>query len=493
MSEAEEHSKLKFREKLFYGLGDVSNGLAVSSLSLWFLYYLTDVAGLGAFLAGIAITIGRLWDAVTDPIMGWITDHTRSRWGKRLPYLLFGALPYAISYFCLWTVPEFQSEHAVFIYVTVSLLIFNTCLTVVFVPYTSLTAAITNDYNERTSITGFRMFSSQMAFLVGAALPPTIVSIAASSEPRSGAMGLVGTIIDSLDPLFGTWANTPRQGHFIVAAIFAVVIIASIWTTFFGTREREFEVKEREEAVKQSTPLSYASNLVEQLFGNRPFFISVLMLLLANCAATLAGANLAYYLQYVLGLEKDFHKIIPIMFLMAIVSVPIWVGLAKKFGKAEVFRKAMVCYACVYLLMPFFNSDYNRFIYLVAMVIGFFHAAALTIPWAVIPDVVEYDELKSGKRREGLFYGGTTFAYKAATGIAILISSIVLEIVDYTPNVAQTDSALIAIKSLIGPIPAVFLLASAYLAKKYPLTAEKHKKILEELAHRRDSSSAAND
>ena len=490
MSEQASDTKLRLREKIFYGLGDVSNGLAVSSMSLWFLYYLTDVAGLGAFLAGIAITVGRLWDAVTDPIMGWITDHTKSRWGKRLPYLLFGAIPYAISYLCLWIVPEFESEHYIFVYVTVTLIFFNTCLTVVFVPYTSLTAAITNDYNERTSITGYRMFSSQVAFLIGAALPPILVSLASHSAQSEQAAGMLESLIDSLNPLFGSWANTARQGHFIVASLFAVIMVASIWTTFFGTREREFETKARDDAASQSTPFTYASKIVEQLFGNKPFLISVLMLLLANCAAALAGANLAYYLQYVLGLEADFHKIIPTMFIMAIVSVPIWVTLAKKYGKAEVFQKAMYCYALIYFLMPLFQPEYNRFIYIVAMLIGFFHAAALTIPWAVIPDVVEYDELKSGKRREGLFYGGTTFAYKAATGMAILISSIMLEVFNYTPNTVQSPNAILAIKFLIGPIPAVFLLAAAFLAGRYPLTYEKHKRILAELAQRKQEAGA---
>ncbi|MCB0322794.1 MAG: MFS transporter, partial [Bdellovibrionales bacterium] len=208
-------SSLSVREKLCYGLGDVSNGLAVSSVSVWFLYYLTDVAGLGAFLAGVAVTVGRLWDAVTDPIMGWIADHTRSRWGKRLPYLLFGAIPYALSYLALWVVPEFESERSTFIYVTVALIAFNTCLTVVFVPYTSLTAAITNSYDERTSVTGYRMVCSQIAFLIGAALPPAIVAWVVDRQE-----------LILFDTFFGSWAGTAREGHALQAGIFALVMVA---------------------------------------------------------------------------------------------------------------------------------------------------------------------------------------------------------------------------------------------------------------------------
>ncbi len=471
--DSEKTKPLKVSEKLFYGIGDISNGLAVSSMSVWYLYYLTDVAGLGAAMAGIAVTIGRLWDAVTDPLMGWITDHTKSRWGKRLPYLLFGAIPYALAYFSLWVVPEFESSWATFFYVTISLLLFNTCLTVVFVPYTSLTAAITNDYDERTSITGFRMVCSQVAFLIGAAVPPAIVHWSVKTRGDG-----------NLDAYFGSWAQTAREGHLIAAALFAIIMVASIWTTFKGTTERCFETANTEDKPKH-TPLSYAGAIIRALKSNKPFAISVSILLLSNCAATLAAANLPYYLEYILGITTDSSSIVFVLFLTAILSVPFWVYLARRFGKAETYRLAMLGYIAVFCFMPFFTASLGNGIYPVSMLIGFFHAAALTIPWAIVPDVVEYDELQTGERREGLFYGGTTFSYKAATGIAFLISTLLLEFSGYTANQAQTPSALAAIRILIGPAPAIFLICAAALALRYPLTASKHKEILSALAEKK--------
>lgn len=464
---------LKVSEKLYYGIGDISNGLAVSSMSVWYLYYLTDVAGLGAAMAGIAVTIGRLWDAVTDPLMGWITDHTKSRWGKRLPYLLFGAIPYALAYFSLWVVPEFSSEWSTFFYVTISLLLFNTCLTVVFVPYTSLTAAITNDYDERTSITGFRMVCSQIAFLIGAAVPPAIIHW--SVEVRESG---------TLDTYFGSWAKTAREGHMIAAGIFAIIMVASIWTTFKGTTERCFDTPNSQPKKKQ-TPLSYAGAIIRALKTNKPFLISVSILLLSNCAATLAAANLPYYLEYILGITTESSTIVFVLFLTAILSVPLWVYLARRFGKAETYRLAMLGYIAVFCTMPFFTASLGAGIYPVCILIGFFHAAALTIPWAIVPDVVEYDELQTGERREGLFYGGTTFSYKAATGIAFLISTLMLEFSGYQANVEQSTTAIAAIKILIGPAPALFLICAAALALRYPLTAEKHKGILQQLADKK--------
>ena len=462
------------REKICYGIGDISNGLAVSSVSVWYLYYLTDVVGLLVIFASAAMTVGRLWDALTDPIMGWVTDHTKSRWGKRLPYLLFGAIPYALSYFALWSVPEFQSQAHLFLYVTFALIAFNTCLTVVFVPYTSLTAAITSDYNERMSITGFRMFCSQLAFLLGATAIPLLIRRFEDADTSS-----------FFHSMFGSWAGTPREGHLVVAAMFSVLMVASIWTTFWGVTERDLDDTEAKDSKSINSPFSYASSIVSELRGNRPFLISVLILLFSNCAATIQAANLAYYLEYILHMEAHRTSIMATLFLAAILAVPLWVYLAKRFGKAETFRTTMVFYAFVLCAMPFVTPAIGNFIYLIAVVLGCLYASALTIPWAIVPDVVEYDELKRGGRREGLFYGGTTFSYKAATGIAILLSGAVLKSAGYVPGVAQSQIADSAIRFLIGPAPALFLLSAAVLALKYPLTSERHKKILQELSARK--------
>lgn len=471
---------LSRREKIAYGLGDVSHGLAVSSVSFWLLIYLTDVAGLAPKLAGAAIMIGRAWDAVTDPVMGWITDHTSSRWGKRLPYLLFGAIPYAVSYAALWMVPELESQRALFLYVTIALVVFNTCLTVVFVPYTSLTAAITSDYDERTSLTGFRMFCSQSAFLLGAALPSFFVLwvIDGSGVSLFESLGV--------QHLFGSWGGTARQGYFITAALFAVIMVSSIWTPFFGCREKN-ESSNRVESSSR-TPLHYARAIVVELKRNPPFRYAVLILLLTNCAGGFIAVNLPYYLRYSVQVQDHQTELITLLFATAIVMVPLWVMIARKFGKAETYRVAMLIYAVVLCSLPFLTPSTAHYLYAIAAMAGVMHSAALMIPWAIIPDVVEYDELQTGERREGLFYGGTTFSYKLATAIAVFASGAVLEIIGYQANQPQTAEAVAGLNNLVGPVPALLLLTGALLSTKYPLTSARHKELLSELARRRRKS-----
>lgn len=468
----EASSKLSIREKVSFGFGDLSHGLAAASIGFWMLKYMTDVAGLGAYSAGLAIMIGRAWDSVTDPLMGWISDHTKSRWGKRRPYLLFGAIPYALAFAALWAVPEFGGhEVSIFAYAALSLVVFNTCLTVVFVPYTTLTAAITRNYDERTSLTGYRMAASQFGFLLGAAVPVFLVENLTSEKGKS--------LIEPLgrDVLFGSWAGTPREAYLIMGCLFAFLMIISIWAPFFGTREKNFQAKES----KPATAFSYASSILEELGGNKPFRVAVYMLLITNCATTLVAVNLAFYLEYVLHLEKISWLFFS-LFMASIASMPAWVYLSKRFGKVETYRGAMLCYVLVLLSLLFLPSKAEGMIFTVAILAGVFNAAGLMIPWAIVPDVVEYDELRTGKRREGLFYGGTTFCYKMATALAVFVSGLVLEkVINYQPNQVQTESVQQGIRFLIGILPSALLIGSALLSYKYPLSKERHKAILEEL------------
>jgi len=448
---------VSFKEKFCFGMGDLSHGLAAASIGFWMLKYMTDVAGLGAYSAGLAIMIGRFWDSLTDPLMGWISDHTKSRWGKRRPYLLFGAIPYALAFIALWAVPEFGGhEVSIFAYSAVTLVIFNTCLTVVFVPYTTLTASITRSYDERTSLTGYRMAASQIGFLLGAALPIFLV------EKLTSEKGLSSIESMGRDVIFGSWAGTQREAYLVMALIFGVLMVASIWFPFFGTREKDFS----DSGEKKPSALSYASSILEELQDNKPFRVAVYMLLITNCATTLVAVNLAFFLEYVLLLE-NVSWIFLSLFIASILSMPFWVAMAKKFGKAETYRAAMCMYVAVLVYLFFLPPHAESQVFVVAILAGICNPAG-------------------GKRREGLFYGGTTFCYKFAAALAVFISGLVLEkVINYQPNQEQTESAKQGIRFLIAVLPSICLLWGAYLSLKYPLSKEKHRAILDELQQKK--------
>ena len=470
------------KEKICYALGDVGNALAVSSVSFWLLIYLTDVAGLAPAQAAIAMMLGRCWDAVCDPVVGWITDHTNSRWGKRRPFLFFFAIPYAVFYAALWMVPEFESSNARFIYVATALVLFNTCFAFVLVPYASLTASITNDYKERISLTGFRMIASQSSFLVGAALPSWFVAWAVSPSGRDYFTR------HGLNETFGSWAGTEHQGFLLMGLGFGMIMIVSIWTVFAGIRERVTEKTGNHHAP--GSPFSYTFLILRELRMSRPFRIAVGILCLSEFAGALVAVNIPYFIKYVVLLEGIQTKILCALFLCAIFAMPFWIRLARLRGKAETYRVVMIVYALILCTLSLVGVGNSFGVLAVAACGGLCHAAALMIPWSMIPDLVEYDEFHNGERREGLFYGGALFCYKLATAMAVMFSGFVLSIVGYAAEAAQSDLVVHSMRLMIGPAPAIVLLLAAWLASRHPLTAEKHRELVAALAQKRNRSAA---
>jgi Na+/melibiose symporter-like transporter len=177
---------------------------------------------------------------------------------------------------------------------------------------------------------------------------------------------------------------------------FAVIMIFSIWTTFWGVTEKNNNVPDGSDPSEKATPLSYARTIIYELKHSRPFRLTVLILLFGNCAATIQAANLPYYLQYVLDMEAARPKILMTLFVSAIISVPIWVTLAKRFGKAETYRSVMLVYAAILCGTPLVGPEIGTTIFPLAALIGFAYGAAITLPWAMVPDVVEYDEYHRG-------------------------------------------------------------------------------------------------
>src|SRR5512133_251983 len=205
-------AKLPLRVKIGFGIGDLGGNLFFTAMGFYSLIYLTDTVKVAAALAGAAILIGKFWDAFTDPMMGFISDRTRSRWGRRRPYLLFGALPLLLTMWYFFSAPDFSARQtAGFLWATFALCLLNTAYTVVNIPYGSLTPEITKDYQERTSLNGFRFSFAVVGTILGAAI---------------------------VQPILGL-AGDKRLGFSLVGLLFGFIMAATILTTFFTVREPE--------------------------------------------------------------------------------------------------------------------------------------------------------------------------------------------------------------------------------------------------------------
>ncbi len=229
MSQATE-DKLSTRTKLYYGVGDIGNAMVNSAIQFFLLVFYTDGALIAPALAGGALMVGKIWDAVNDPLFGWISDRTTSRFGKRRVYMIFGALPLAVSIVLLWIVPLGLSATAIFVWIAVTFIFYDTMNTLTSVPYYALTAELTEDYDERASLTTFRMVLGVPAYLVGAAVTPIIVGLFATKRAGFGATGM----------------------------IYAIIAAAVLWICAAGIRER----KEISEAKSETPPVrAFVDNL----------------------------------------------------------------------------------------------------------------------------------------------------------------------------------------------------------------------------------------
>ncbi|MGD2177821.1 MAG: MFS transporter, partial [Anaerolineae bacterium] len=245
---------LELRTKLLYGVGDTGFSLTTTIIGAIFLIFMTDVVGLAPGIAAIAIFAGRSWDYINDPIFGHISDRTRTRWGRRRPFLLFGALPFALAFAMLWWRPPWDRDIFLAAYYALAYMVFDATATFIYMPYFALTPELTSDYDERTSLTTYRMFFSILGSLAAFTIPLAIIgTFHPESAPRVWTMGLV----------FGVASALP------------------FLAVFFGTRERQVFMQQERPSLRES---------LQAAMRNRPFVFGLIIFLLTWVAVEILQA-----------------------------------------------------------------------------------------------------------------------------------------------------------------------------------------------------------
>jgi len=424
--------RLPVRVKMGFGVADLGGNLFFTAMGFWSMYYLTDVVGIPAAMAGLAVMLGKIWDAVTDPVMGYISDRTVSRMGRRRPYIVFGAIPLMLTMIFFFKVPGFTDPVALTVWATIALCLLNTAYTIVNVPYASLTPELTKDYNERTSLNGYRFGFAVIGTILGA-----------------------GVVL----PLIGM-APTKGQGFLLVGIIFGVLMAVTSLITGLSVKE-----KHRSSEVPHGFFKTYSA-----VFTNKPYLI-----LLFTYALNLTGLNflqgiLAYYFKYVFRNEGLTTIAMLMLLVVAMLFIPVSVLVAKRIGKKRTYQICFAILAAVCLAIFFLGHRMPPAFTIVLMVfggvgIGFGYVP----PYAMLPDTVEVEAAKSGRRNEGAYYGIWTLMSKLGTSAATAMLGFILAAAHYVPDVPQGPDALFAIRLLVGPIPAVILVLAAVLVQFYPL------------------------
>jgi GPH family glycoside/pentoside/hexuronide:cation symporter len=453
-------ARLALGTKLAFGAGDLSPGVAGLIVGFFQALFLTTVAGLEPGAVGLILLLGRVWDAFTDPWMGLISDRTRSRHGRRRFWIMVGALPFGLIYFLLWWVPPFDGIGRFFYYLVV-ILLFNTAFTVVNIPYTSLTAELTNDYDERTSLNSFRF-----AFSIGASL-------------------IAGIVHGMLINRFCADANRclpaeSQTGYLVSAAIFGLFMILPFFWCVAGTREQP-----PASAQTESMPFMQQLRLALQ---NKPFRYVIGIYLCSWMALQITQNVIGFYLTFYLQRADMFALVLLAVQGSAMIFLFVWTAASRKIGKQAVYYSGMTFWILVMAGLFFLQPDQINMAIALAALAGVGIATAYLVPWSMLPDVIDLDELTTGQRREGVFYGVMTFTQKTCVGLGIALTLQALQWNGFSQNLLpgqQPEAALLALRIMIGPVPTVILLIGMLLVWLYPITRQRHSEILAQLAARR--------
>ena len=447
--------KLTTWQKIGYGLGDIYGGGSGVVISFYYLIFLTDVVRIAPALAGTVILISKIYDSITDPFEGIIADRTRTKLGRRRPYLLAGIPLVFLSFFALFYPYSMESETTRFIAVVLSYLFFSTVVSIVMLNYNALHSEITLDYHERSTLSSIRIFFSTVASIVAALVPLEIVKVFPDVHQGYIIMGLA----------FG--------------AFFALPFIATVSS-----------VKERPEFQKPPEPFDWKVAFIEP-FKNRTFVYTLAMYLFAFVAIDTVSTIVAYFVKYYLQRSGEVSYVNGTLLIAQVVTLPFYVWLSKRIGKSKSYILGLAIWV-VAMLFSFLLSPNNAsfWVYVFASIVGLGTGGIVVMIYAIFPDIPDVDELASGARREGIYSALVTFIRKFSSALAIFAVSNVIGWAGYVPPVQetidgatklieqpQTDTFLLVLRLIFMLLPIVLLVFALYFAARFPLTPELHTRL----------------
>jgi len=450
-------NQLSRLKRWLYGVGDLGFSLTTTIIAAYFAIFLTDVVGVAPRVAAAAIFVGLTWDYINDPIIGYITDRTRTRWGRRRPFLLFAALPLALGFTLMWWRPPLQGDLPLAIYYAAAYVLFEAAATFAYIPYYALTPELTPDYDERTSLTATRMFFSIVGSLVAFTVPLMIVD--GFQPDHAGRVLFMGGA-------FGLLSALPLLVVFVTA-------------------------RERPELMSQAQPSIKGS--VRAAVRNRPFLFGLGIYLFTWVSMSILQAILLFFIKYVVRQEAQSDLIMATIFVVAILALPLWQWMSRRLNKRWAYVAGIAFWAAVQLVLASLSpATPLPFILTLCVLAGIGVSAAHVLPWSIIPDAIEWGEWHTGERHEGMFYSLITLAQKVAASAAVPLALLVLDATGYVPNsAAQPAAAVTGIRIVAGPIPAVLLCLGIVFALLYPLGREDYAAIAAQVEARRSRGAGA--
>lgn len=439
----DESASLKQWQRAAYGFGDFGFNLYWTTVSFFILYFYTDVVGLSGTVAGLIFLIAMLWDGIIDPVMGYYAQRTKSRWGSYRPYFLFGAIPLAVSLILTFHNPGLEGT-ALISYVLLTQMLFRTAYTIVNIPYSALSARITQSTEVRNSLSAWRISFATIG----------------SSFVAYSTLKLVA--------IFGQ--GDASLGFLLTAALYAGLSIP-VFLILFAT------VRETTQPPPLAEPINLGQSVVD-LLKNKPFIVVAGATILATLGGVLASKTLVYYFKYALGDETAVGTAFAVNSVVILISAPLWAFVTSRTSKRFVWRVGALISVTGSLLL-FLNPQETVTVVVCITALSAIGAAAgyLTF-WSALPDTVEYGELRTGRRDESLIFGVIGFIQQASYGVAVAIAGVLLDLIGYQANMSQSESTLQALKVIMTLIPAGLILSAFLVIGRYRLDRLTHQRIL---------------
>lgn len=430
---------LKLKTAIGYSVGDMGGNLYFSLIGFIFIFYLTEEMGLTGTLAGSAMMLGKIWDAITDPIVSSISDRSTCKFGRRRPFIFWGALFLFIFMPIMFSLPKLDSQIATFLIATGIFSILSTAFTLVNIPYSSLQPELTDDYHEKTKLTGMRM-----SFAIVGTL------IAVTGRPIAEAIGF------------------ENNGWTFMALIMGSIMLITSWITVFTVKEDVNKKYKKQKSIK----LSY-----KEAFSNREFLLALFPWTLFVTAVTIIQGAFLYYFKYIFHNEIFFEISLFGLIIVSLISLPLWIKISTRISKGASYITGMAIFATGLITSYFLSPIYGPIFSVIILTIsGIGFSSHYIMPNSIIPDIIELDSARTGIRREGIYYGIWNFLLKVGQAFAGLLIGVTLDIIGFIPPqhgtseiISQSKTTLNGIALLCGPIPVAIIIIGIIILKKYPI------------------------
>jgi len=442
-------TKLSLKEKIGYSLGDTASHFVWDMVGFWLLFFYTDIYGISAAAAGTIMLVARFWDMAIDPVIGIVSDRTTTRWGKFRPYILFGAIPYAVLAILTFTTPHL-GEVGKIVYAGATYVLLMTAYAAINLPYSALGAVMTDDTYERAGLNTYR-------FIAG----------------FTGQFVVTGLAL-TLAEFFG--GGDKARGFQYTVFLFAGLSLVFFFITFKTTKERVRPPKAQKDSLKED---------IRNLFTNKAWIILALVGIISFIMFAMQNAAIAYYFKYYLGRENNVQLFNVIGTVALIVALPLSKPLAKRFGNRNVFIGSSLISGLFFMLIYLPGINDLTTIYIFNIIAKMAYAPAVPLLWTMIADSADYGEWTTGRRATGLYFSAAVFAQKAGWGIGAAIAGWILAVSSFVPNVVQNNTAITGIKLLVSVIPGILYMSCALFMIFYRIDSKTTEQMKKDLDQRR--------